>query len=557
MASHMGVQTIATARNSDVEFFVHFILEEFFFDLQKQGKLTNTTIESQKQFVSEIASDVWDHFVSATQTNGRVIEIWCQTTCYKGNGTGSPEPNKTYEVRETLVEGLSIRKLFKENPQKDYRSIHFTVGDSRYTYQWFLELKAAAYDKSIYIGQSNYDIFSDISGVLAGTYTESTKALSLKSCAKGTSVLGGYIRRTLINLDDWWNAQNHEKSQLADSQWELIASEFHSASKAWPDFPRVRGQNIKGRTNEAIFSEEMDLSDPLIPKTAAKILKKNPFLSSAIQTLASWERFSADIEFSAKQSTTLFAYIEKLWASPLPQRLVIRRLLLRIHSLESVAYVQDRDVTGVTEHNIYSGEHNSEQTRKICAQIVSNLNAQNIHVAQDVAIAIETRGKRLINQSRWFEAKNGTELKPSFDYVQLALEEAGYRADTPSKVGFRAIGYHSEIASNNVRPYTNLKIIKNPAGEVVCLLKAKFFRSPEFPRRCKEEAFVGLTLKYRYANNAFSKRLDIPLVMFIDMASDCTPPIYSVKRLISFGWHVVFSTDELISYLQSKNGGSF
>lgn len=558
MASHMGVQTFATTRNSDVEFFVHFILKKFFFSLQKQGNLKNITIEQQKQYVSEIASDVWDHFISATQPNGRTIEIWCQTTCYKGNGTGTPESNKTYEVRETLVEGLSIRQLFNNDPEKDYRSIHFTVGDSRYTYQWFLELKAAVYDKSIYIGQPDYNIFNDISAVLKGTHTESDKYSKLERCIPGKSILGGYITQAHQELNDWWLTHNHRKSTLADSQWNLISSELQSASANWLNLSNLHGQDIKGRTNAAIFAEEMDISDPLIPMTAAKLLEKNPFLSSAIQILALWDAFYANLTKSAKPSLTLRDFLEILWDTPLPERLVIRRLLLRIHTSESIAYVQDRDVKGVTEHNIYSGDHTAGQTRRICDQIENDLKSQNILTTHDILTAISSRGKRLINQARWFEAKNGTQLKPSFDYVQLALEEVGYKVVSPSKAGLHAIGYHSEITSQNVRPYTNLKVVLTPEGKIACLLKTKFFRTQEFPRRCKEEAFVGLTLKYKYTGNTtFAKRLNVPLIMFVDMASDCVPPAHAVKRLISFGWHAVFSTDELIGYLKAQAENPF
>ena len=552
MASHMGVQKFATERNSQVEFFVHFILEEFFADLEKKGQLKDVKLTSQKPYASEIASDVWDHFVSAKQSNGRELEIWCQTTCYKGNGTGTPEPNKTYEVRETLVEGLSIRQYFKSNPKKDCRSIHFTVGDSRYTYQWFLDLKAAAYDKSIYIGKPKYDIFEDIASSLIGALTEQNKTASLRKIAGGNTELGTHIKQATKELKDWWENAKHGESALANAQWQLIEAEYQRASGKWPELSKIRGQDIKGRTNTAIFAEEMDVSDPLIPKTAAKLLSRNPFLSSAITVLGSWDSFCKTLGNAIPTSRRLDDFLVELWGYPLPERLVIRRLLVRIHSTESVAYVQDRDVEGVTEHNIYSGDHSASQVRKICEQIQSNLLGEHIRTPDDLLKAIKSRGKQLLNQARWFEAKNGTELKPSFDYVELALEHAGFRVVTPSAAGLRAIGYHGEISSETVRPYTNLKAVKNASGKIVCFIKAKFFRAQEFPRRCKEEAFVGLTLKYRYAAGKFQNRINVPLIMFLDMASDCSPPSHAVKRLISFGWHAVFSTDDLIAFLRTR-----
>lgn len=547
----MGVQTFATARNSDVEFFVQFILESFFENLQKEGQLKNVDLESQKPFTSPIASDVWDHFISAVQADGRPIQIWCQTTCYKGNGTGAPEPNKTYEVRETLVEGLSVRKIFAENPGTDYRSLHFTVGDSQYTYQWFLELKASIYDASLYIGESQYNIFLDISNTLSGAYTEAMKTQRLTKCVDDNSNLGTFIKKAWSQLDCWWRKSDHEKSSLADLQWKLIEHGMDAASASWSDLKKIQGQDIKGRTNRAVFEEGIDTSDPLILKTAAKLLKKKPFLSSAFDILGSWERFLDNLTLVAIEFPAMRDFVATLWNSAPPERLVIRRLLVRIHTQDAIAYVQDRDIAGISEHNLYSGEHNQVQVKEICTQIIEALTTVGVHSPGELISAIGLRGKKLISQARWFEAKNGTELKPSFDYVQLALEEAGYKVQTPSAAKLRAIGYHSEIATSKVRPYNNLRIVKDANGKFKCVLKAKFFRTAEFARRCKEEAFVGLTLKYSYTGGVFRERLNVPLVMFIDMATDCTPPAHAVKRLISFGWHVVFSIDELITYLES------
>jgi hypothetical protein len=553
MASHMGVQTFATERNSNVEFFVHYILEEFGNSLQKNGDLTSFELGAQRQYSSEIASDVWDHCLVGTQRNGRKLELWCQTTCYKGNGTGTPEPNKTYEVRETLVEGLSIRKHFSENPEIDYRSIHFTVGDRRYTYQWFLDLKSAAYDKSVYIGDPGYDIFSEIAATLGSAFTENDKSKSLSECVKKNSFLGAYIQNAIKDLKAWWSDGEHKKSSLADLQWALVATEFNANNGKWPDLATVKGYNIKGRVNASIFEENSDETDPLIAKTAIKLLKKNPFLQSAIEITSNWGEFCDEIKNAASSANDTRSFLETLWSTPLPKRLVIRRLLLRIHTNESVAYVQDRDIDGVTEHNIYSGDHSASQASSICGQILSKLQAAGILSIDAVVERIVVNGKRLINQARWFEAKNGTELKPSFDYVELSLIEAGYKVVSPTAAGIRAIGYHSEISSENVRPYTNLKVVKDATGKIVCVLKAKFFRIQEFPRRCKEEAFVGLSLKYQLSGQTFSKRFTPPLIMYVDMAADCVPPAYAIKRLMSFGWQVVFSTEQLITKLSGKS----
>ena len=551
MASHMGVQTFATARNSQVEFIVQFALESFCHRLVTKKLISQTEIDSQKSYVSGISSDVWDHHVSAIQSNKKPLELWCQTTCYKGNGTGKPEPNKTYEVRETLVEGISIRQLFEANPSIDYRTIHFTVGDSDYTYQWFLDLKAASYDKSIYIGKKGYDIFSAIALAMAGTFTEEDKSAALEAEILAESQLGKLISGAIDTLEKWWISENHPKAALADQQWGLVKSELASAD-SFGNLPSVRGMDIKGRTNALIFSEDAEDADKLIPLTAAKLLEKNPFLGVAIRVVSNWSEFETQIAGYELHAKGMYEFLNLLWNSSDPIRLITRRLLLRLHTDGSVAYVQDRNIDGVTEHNLYAGDHSAAQVASICKQIQSDLSRSGIHSTNDLVVAISSRGKRLINQARWFEAKNGTELKPSFDYVELALRQAGFGVTTPSKAKLKAVGYHAELSKENVKAYTNLKVVLDGGGRVLAVIKAKFFRSQEFPRRCKEEAFVGLSLKYIHSNGSFGKRITVPLIMFVDMASDCKPPLYAVKRLASFGWKVVFSTDELIACLNSR-----
>lgn len=550
MASHMGVQTFATERNSQVEFFIHLLLENFFIGLEQERSLTNVNIGMQKQYTSLIASDIWDHHITATQKNGRGIEVWCQTTCYKGNGTGLPEPNKTYEVRETLVEGLSIRQKFKTDKATDYRTIHFTVGDSAYTYKWFMDLKASVYDKSIYIGTSGYDIFQDIHQLFGGIHTETDKRQAFNDCLKHGSRLAQMTLNALNELKTWWNYGANQSSVLGNLQWDIIDKQITRSSAMLRDFTQVRGQNIKGRTNAIILSDDPSTEDLLIRKTAVKLLAKNPFLSIAIEIIAGWEEFIDDLQKYHNEETNMASFISRLWNIDIPRRLVVRRLLLRIHTRESVAYVQDLNIGGITEHNLYTKDHTEDQYKRIINQITQNLEANGINNIRDLISQIRANGKKLINQARWFEGKNGTELKPSFDYVELALEENGYRLVTPSKVGVNVRGYHAEISKENVRPYTNLKAVVSESGQVLCLIKAKFFRIQEFARRCKEEAFVGLTLLSSFENDEFSDKSSIPLVMFIDMPTNCTVPTHAIKRLMSFGWHPVFSIAELTKYME-------
>ncbi|KAB0665696.1 hypothetical protein F6V25_08225 [Oryzomonas japonica] len=557
MPSHMGVQTFATERNSQVEYFVHFILDYFCKCLLESKAILEYEITQQKQFKSDIASDIWDHYICLKRfDDGPQMQIWCQTTCYKGNGTGKPEPNKTYEVRETLVEAISIRQLAETDSNIDLRTIHFTVGDSDYTYKWFLGLKNASFDKSLYIGQRGFDIFNAINGALGQSFTEEEKYDALKYCVEQKDEIGKFIYSTISELKSWWFTDGFPKSIMADLQWNMVGNELKQHSINWPDFSSIHGADIKGRTNKFIFDEEITETDPLIPKTAAKLLQKNPFLAAAIEVIGEWDFFIAKIYELQTKTSSLESFVQEIWDTPAPLRLVTRRLLLRIHASEAITYIQDMDIDGVTEHKLYAGEYSDLITRQIGAKIVTGLIRAGISTPEILFERIRSRGKLIVNQARWFESKNGTQLKPSFDYVELALVSAGFNVLSPTQAGFNAIGYHSQIVQDTVKPYTNLKIIRDQNSNNLCVLKAKYLRQQEFPRRCKEEAFVGLTLKYSFHDN-FIKKLNIPLIMFIDMAPDCNVPEYAVRRLMCFGWDITFSTDNLISYLKKQRSVSY
>jgi hypothetical protein len=163
------------------------------------------------------------------------------------------------------------------------------------------------------------------------------------------------------------------------------------------------------------------------------------------------------------------------------------------------------------------------------------------------------RGLQLLRASRKFEALNGTNLKPSFYYIEECLS-----ADFDI-VTFRQtllplpIAYHASFSETGAEPYENMKVVqKKDTRQPIAILKAKFFRRQEFPRRAKEEAYVGFTSKYALQGGAFVARYpNLPLVMFVDMA-DIEPPDYAVRRLTTAGWEVFFSVDDLLDFLRTK-----
>ncbi len=155
MASHMGAQRLATERNEQAEKLIDFILQSFIARLHQEGYIASTELPiRQKPFVRDDCRDVFDHFVELEMARpfsgiqGR-FQLWAQTTCYKGNELGRAESDKTYEIRETLVEALGLRRWLREEAIS-FRTIHFTIGPVSYTYGWFKPAKDHAFDLSLY-----------------------------------------------------------------------------------------------------------------------------------------------------------------------------------------------------------------------------------------------------------------------------------------------------------------------------------------------------------------------------------------------------------------------
>ena len=169
MPSHMSVQKTAIKRNALSEIFIDYVIQTFAKKMFDEGYTTAFTVpERQKAFTRDDCQDVYDHYIelplsSKLDTECKTLEIWAQTTCYKGNTTGKPESNKTYEIRETLSEALTLRKwLLQES--SPFRTIHFTLGPANYTYGWFKTVKENAFDLSLYpVVDTKYDFFSLLS----------------------------------------------------------------------------------------------------------------------------------------------------------------------------------------------------------------------------------------------------------------------------------------------------------------------------------------------------------------------------------------------------------
>ncbi|ATZ73270.1 hypothetical protein CWC33_05970 [Idiomarina sp. X4] len=553
MPSHMGVQRFATSRNAQTETFVEFILELFCESLRQKNRVQNFQVESQKHFVSDIASDVWDHFVSYFDNYlNKEIEIWCQTTCYKGNANGKPEPNKTYEVRETLVEAISLREHILRS-EKLARTVHFTVGSRKYTYNWFSPVKEKTFDKSIYLELTDTDIFEEIASCFEGACTELQVKENIKKHIENETELGLLIKDTCLKLMSWATTEKYSAQGNADSQYALVSSnlaKYEAKLESTVLKSKNAGVDIKKTCNDVVYGKES--ADPIINKTVDLLLEKKPFIKTAKSFLSNWHRFSDLIYQYEKSSRDLNDFVTSLWTAEKKVRLIARRLLMRVGARESINYVQDVDIEGITEHNLYSGNHDGYKLTAIITHVVSELPYTS---TKTLASALTSReAKKLIQSAVWFEARNGTSLKPSFDYISLALESQNFIIQPANVLTDKPLGYHAQLAEQGevVKPYSNLKVLLNSNGNLLAFLKGKYFNPPEFPRRCKEEAYVSLTLSHDYIDDVFNRSVDVPIIMFIDMPTKFSPPEYALKRLMAFGWRIAFNVDDILEIISEK-----
>lgn len=554
MTNGISVQAFATQRNGQAELLVDFLLNFVLKQMKNSGELQSfADPQLQKQFKTDTCSDVFDHYFTVQLDSGDPIQFWCQTTCYKGNEVSAPEPNKTYEIRETLIEGLGLRATLKEKGV-NFRTVHFTLGPTSYTYSWFPAAKDNAYDLSLYLPSkvNGKDVFDFIATTLQGVTTEfEVKARLQKAYDEKLERFDEFVSESVQPITQWFE-DGLKIQPMADSQADLLIDE-HAAQVSTIDevieSSKSGGENIKGEALKLLRGEEV--VDPVLATTLEKLLAGNPFLNNAIQALADWVGWLSDNVTEPSSNIALGEYIKSLWNEPLPKRLVVRRLLVRMNTGEAVRYPADLQISGITEHNLYNGNHLDEQVEQIANKLKIRYEAISILSAQDLYDAISRNGKKLLKDSLKLESYNGTSLKPSFLYVETALQ-----ADF-DVVSFRdtklplPLAYYSQFGEFNVNPYSNMKVITSKkTGTPLAILKAKYFRRQEFPRRVKEESYVGLTTKYKLAADKFEHRYDVPLIMFVDMDTELVPPEYSVRRLATAGWEVFFSIDKLKEHLK-------
>lgn len=554
MQKQLSVQAFATQRNGQVELLVDFILGRFLKEILKKGLISGYSEPVlQKRFSSEDCSDVFDHYFEVTTTKeNNKIQFWLQTTCYKGNELGAPEPNKTYEIRETLIEALGLRSRLTE-AHTEFRTIHFTVGPLEYTYPWFIAAKDNAFDLSIYTGGlcGAKDLFDVLEKLLSDVSAEFEVIQAFEEAMNNQKLGFSELIDATVNKLMAWFLAGMPRSEVADSQAMLLSkirSETKEKVKQSILWSKEGGMNIKGRAIELIKGK--DEADPVLVETLKSLLDNKPFLKVGIEALANWNNWIND-SIDEPENSNIDGYLRSLWTTDLPKRLVIRRLLIRMHTGENVRYPSDIYVQGISEHNLYGGIHNENQVDQIVDRLKTRYSQLGILSSEDLYALIIERGKALLKDSLQLESYNGTSLKPSFMYVEKALAPNFlFKSFNDAKVK-PPLAFHSHFGTSRVDPYSNMKVIVSSLNKKpIAIIKAKYFRKQEFPRRAKEEAYVGLTTKYDYIDNQFvEKYSDLPIIMFVDMDENLVPQEYAITRLVTAGWDVFFSVEKLKEFL--------
>jgi hypothetical protein len=551
--TNMGVQRTATKRNRSAEKVSHYILSSAIQVLEGEGSVqSGWDLHQQYLFESALTRDRWDHQVDLKLFGpDQFLQLWGQTTCYKGHDNGATEANKTYEIRETLTEALCLRACVPDS--QSLFLVHITFGNPDYVYSWFRPMKESVFDISIYVHDGGVDVFELIDEALRGARTEIQERACLDSQIASGTPLGELINSAISQVVRGLREPGKHRSALGPLQASIISANLKRARSVEP-LGAISGQNIKKSVVDYILSESGTAFNQNVVDAAEEILGRKPFLRTVKAQLRDWSSFLTALRNLCSKAHDLHDQLALLWAADDPAiRESARRILVRLHSTGDIEYAQDFGIAGMTEHNLYSGKHTQVQMDQLVRTLEERFRNAGINHS-NIYSKIDHEGKKILRSQLYFEARNGTTSKSSFELVLQDLRLDGFEITSPREAGIKLIGYHAEISGELVRPYTNFKIISDRRVGPLCVLKAKFFSAAEFDRRCKEEGFVGLSLKNRWTGEGFSSRFNLPLIMCVDMPENFAPPAFSVLKMRAMGWDVVFGVEELKDRLGQLQG---
>lgn len=547
MGSIMGVQRTATKRNQRAE-----LVSLFIFSRLAQELALPDQPRTQERSLTPISDDTWDTFLYDAKAD---VYVWSQTTCYKGYGPNvKAEANKTYEFRETVTELISL--LATSSNVERMRTVHILFGNKNYAYPWMADFKALVFDKSITIDLVDGDIHQCIENAIGQERIEANAFKRLDAEIFGGTQLGNILKSAINELSDWAHAgyptqelardlSRHVRSQVPKGVTRSDSQVVHSIKK------RVISTIVDPSTREV---------DPGIISAAESFLDSKPFIRASQNYLRNWEKIKSNL--ASDPTDDLVAFISKAWTSQDEDfRIIIRRLFLRATYVGDVNYVQDLDVAGVTEHNLYNGVHNDTQVAEISTLIASRLRRISVTSPSELRQIIWETGQATLRALVDYEVQNGTTANYSTQVVKDIMVEASYRVEPkPDKIGYPARGYHVDLMEQRtVRGpdrqvpgmFNNLSLVLTNDNKPLAYIKTKYFRNQEYERRAKEESFIGLMMSFDHAVATGSRRL--PLIMYVD--TDTSNILEKVQRALnkleSFGWIVCQTPQELKDTLRS------
>ncbi len=472
MPSHMAVQTYATDRNQQAEILVDFILQRLIARLHADGYISTLASPIRgMRFQRDDCSDIFDHYVELdlVRPMGGIsgpLQLWGQTTCYKGNTQGKGEPNKTYEVRETLVEALGLRRwLLAEGTP--FRTIHFTIGPVDYTYKWFRVAKDNAFDLSLYPSPTaaSAELFAELTALFAGAAFEYEFYSRLEGASeKKGSRISEAVQVTCDRLYKWFT-DGLPVSVVADRQAKLLSQlreQRQDSVRRAMDGSRSGGAGIKRRAEALLAGGETD--DTALLQTLRRLNLGNPFLEVALEASADWAAWCRSHLAVPAGCKSITEYIHHLWTAAPNTRSVSRRLLLRIHTDSAIQYIQDTGIQGLTEHNLYGGEHSPAQVWAVVDRITVACSDAGIRSPGDLYGRLSgSRGRQLLRSALRFETRNGTSIRPSFLYVEEVLSPEYVLTSFGAARLPGPIAYHAAFGEAPVDRYQNMKLVYIPS----------------------------------------------------------------------------------------------
>jgi hypothetical protein len=510
------------------------------------------------------------------KNKNRGIALIGQTTCYKERGVSGGEPNKTYEMRETLMEFLlvHVNLMFGECDLKtqNIRFFHVMFGDPSYSYSYFHRIRSKCYDLNVVFHppEGVERLYTALESVLPerllGDQTCALAALDEAIKSKKAPIVNQAVSTIKDSFAKYFEAdfpQSYEGRIQAEAIRNLAEERNSKALTVSENL--VAGIGIKQLYLEAARGAvESKGSD--IKKVVDVVFEKRKFLPEAKKALGDeprhWAKYVVEVMkiSGVNDRDSLKRALRNLWdTNDVGRRELVRRVLIKLPGAVSgrgTAYPQDIPIKGVTEHNLYGKVFDEHTTDKLIEYLLAKFKDAKVKSCQDLRTALQSFGRPLVKSSFDYDVENGTVIRPVQYYVIQRLAENGYSIGKQKEIlGSTIKGYHEKLFDIDIGPFNSIEVISDEEKQPVTLFKAKYFRSQEFDRRVKEEGFISFTSAFEVTRQSdklvLRRRSQLPFVMFIDMDRGWTPEPEPIKQLIRMGWDVFFRINDLLDFLKS------